>query len=180
MQGYRNLPDKTARDDRRGRLAATGDIGEIDDDGYLRIVDRKKELIINAAGKNMSPANIEAALKGASPLIGQARVIGDARPYNTALHRARRRLRARVGGAAGHRGHLAGGARRATSACARRSRRASTRPTRSWRASSRSRSSRSSPGDWLPGGDELTPTMKLKRKPIAEKYADEIEAMYAK
>ena len=49
------------------------------------IVDRKKELIINAAGKNMSPANIEAALKTASPLIGQACCIGDRRPYNTAL-----------------------------------------------------------------------------------------------
>ena len=51
----------------------------------MRIVDRKKELIINAAGKNMSPANIESALKSASPLIGQACVIGDSRPYNTAL-----------------------------------------------------------------------------------------------
>ena len=58
---------------------------EFDEDGYVRIVDRKKEIIINAAGKNMSPANIESALKGAGPLIGQIAVIGDARPYNTAL-----------------------------------------------------------------------------------------------
>ncbi len=56
-----------------------------DEDGYLTIVDRKKELIISAAGKNMSPANIEAALKSSSPLIGQACCIGDRRPYNTAL-----------------------------------------------------------------------------------------------
>src|SRR5207302_1562598 len=63
----------------------TGDIGEFDEDGFLKIVDRKKELIINAAGKNMSPANIEAKLKTASPLIGQAIAIGDARPYNVAL-----------------------------------------------------------------------------------------------
>ena len=57
----------------------------IDDDGYVWIVDRKKELIINAAGKNMSPANIESALKAAGPLIGQACVIGERRPYNVAL-----------------------------------------------------------------------------------------------
>src|SRR5947208_16393544 len=63
----------------------TGDIGEFDEDGYLKIVDRKKELIINAAGKNMSPANIESHLKSAGPLIGQAIAIGDSRPYNVAL-----------------------------------------------------------------------------------------------
>ena len=58
---------------------------QFDEEGYLKIVDRKKEIIINAAGKNMSPANIESAIKGAGPLIGQIAVIGDARPYNTAL-----------------------------------------------------------------------------------------------
>ena len=83
--GYRNLPDKTKETfDDEGWLH-TGDIGEFDDDGYLKIVDRKKELIINAAGKNMSPANIEAKIKSASPLIGQAVAIGDGRPYNVAL-----------------------------------------------------------------------------------------------
>ena len=74
MRGYRNLPDKTAETIDDDGWLHTGDIGEIDDDGYLKIVDRKKELIINAAGKNMSPANIEATLKSASPLIGQAAV----------------------------------------------------------------------------------------------------------
>jgi long-subunit acyl-CoA synthetase (AMP-forming) len=85
MRGYRNRPDKTVEAiDAEGWLH-TGDVGALDEDGYLRIVDRKKELIINAAGKNMSPANIEMALKAASPLIGHACVIGDARPYNVAL-----------------------------------------------------------------------------------------------
>src|SRR5215213_4954982 len=85
MAGYRNLPDKTAEALDADGWLHTGDIAQIDDDGYVRIVDRKKEIIINAAGKNMSPANIEATLKAASPLIGQACCIGDARPYNTAL-----------------------------------------------------------------------------------------------
>src|SRR5256885_126602 len=85
MAGYRNQPERTAEVVDADGWLATGDVGQLDEDGYLRIVDRKKELIINAAGKNMSPANIEAALKSASPLIGQACVIGDGRPYNVAL-----------------------------------------------------------------------------------------------
>src|SRR5829696_3117049 len=85
MVGYRGQPEKTAETIDGDGWLHTGDIAEIDEDGYVRIVDRKKELIINAAGKNMSPANIEATLKGASALIGQTAVIGDGRPYNVAL-----------------------------------------------------------------------------------------------
>ena len=85
MAGYRNQPEKTAETIDADGWLHTGDIGEFDDDGYLKIIDRKKELIINAAGKNMSPANIEQQLKTGSPLIGQAIAIGDGRPYNVAL-----------------------------------------------------------------------------------------------
>ena len=85
MPGYRNDPEKTAETIDADGWLHTGDVGELDDDGYLTIVDRKKELIINSAGKNMSPANIEAALKSASPLIGQVCAVGDDRPYNVAL-----------------------------------------------------------------------------------------------
>ena len=85
MTGYRGDPEKTREAIDDDGWLHTGDIGEIDDDGYLKIVDRKKELIINAAGKNMSPANIESRIKAAHPLIGQAVAIGDGRPYNVAL-----------------------------------------------------------------------------------------------
>ena len=174
-------PSKTAETFDDDGWLRTGDIGEIDEDGYLKIVDRKKELIINAAGKNMSPANIEATLKTA--LAADRPGVRDRRraPLQHRADRARPRLRAR-------RGPSSRGSRtRSLEAARRRRARARGGPggrrrgqRSSSRASSRSRSSRSCAGDWLPGGDELTPTMKLKRKPIAEKYAAEIEALYAR
>ena len=85
MKGYRNMPEKTAEALSDDGWLSTGDIGQIDDEGYLKIVDRKKELIINSGGKNMSPANIEAKIKAACPLVAQVVAIGDNRPYNVAL-----------------------------------------------------------------------------------------------
>jgi long-subunit acyl-CoA synthetase (AMP-forming) len=178
MQGYRNLPEKTAEAiDSEGWLA-TGDVGEIDDEGYLKIVDRKKELIINAAGKNMSPANIESTLKGVSSLIGQACVIGDSRPYNTALLVLDPDYLAAWAGQ-----HGLGDRSAADLACHPEVLRA----VQEGVDAANERLSRVEqikrytvlPSEWLPGGDELTPTMKLKRKPIAQKYAAEIERMYA-
>jgi len=84
FQGYLNDPEKTAEAIDSDGWLHSGDIGEIDEDGYLTIIDRKKELIITAGGKNISPANLEAALKTV-PLIGQAAVIGDNRPFVSAL-----------------------------------------------------------------------------------------------
>jgi long-subunit acyl-CoA synthetase (AMP-forming) len=178
MHGYRNLREKTSEAFTDDGWLRTGDIGSFDEDGYLRIIDRKKELIISAGGKNMSPANIEAAVKTASPLIGQACCIGDMRPYNTALivldadfapawaaqqdiedtslpSLARdERVRAAV----------QAGIDEANEKLAR------VEQVKRFTIVE---------GDWLPGSDELTPTMKLKRKPIAEKYAAAIDAMYA-
>ena len=83
FRGYYNDPDKTAETLIDGWLHS-GDIGVMDDDGYVTIVDRKKELIITSGGKNISPANLESALK-MIPLVGQACAIGDARKFVSAL-----------------------------------------------------------------------------------------------
>jgi long-chain acyl-CoA synthetase len=178
MSGYRNLPDKTTEAiDAEGWLH-TGDIGEIDEDGYLKIVDRKKEIIINAAGKNMSPANIEATLKSSSPLIGQVCVIGDRRSYNTALIVLDSDFAPAWAGKHGLADTgleelaaeqavieaIQAGVDGANAKLAR------VEQIKKFTVVS---------GDWLPGGDELTPTMKLKRKPIDQKYAEQIHAMYS-
>jgi long-subunit acyl-CoA synthetase (AMP-forming) len=171
MAGYRNQPERTAEAIDRDGWLATGDVGEVDGDGYLRIVDRKKELIINAAGKNMSPANIEAVLKSASPLIGQACAIGDGRPYNVALivldPDAAGALQLDDDGLAAAEAAIEGVAAGVALANQRLSR---VEQIKRFKVLDE---------DWEPGGDELTPTMKLKRRPIAEKYAEEIEALYA-
>jgi long-chain acyl-CoA synthetase len=178
MSGYRNQPELTAEAiDAEGWLH-TGDIGTIDDDGFLSIVDRKKELIINAAGKNMSPANIEAAIKSSSPLIGQACCIGDGRPYNTALivldadfapvWAAQNDLQDRTLEQLATEPAVIETVQAAIDA-------ANTHLARVEQIKKFTVIA----GDWLPGGDELTPTIKLKRKPIAAKYAAEIDRMYA-
>jgi long-subunit acyl-CoA synthetase (AMP-forming) len=178
MPGYRNAPDKTAEALDADGWLHTGDIAQIDEDGYIKIVDRKKEIIINAAGKNMSPANIESTLKGASALIGQACVIGDGRSYNTALIVIDSDFGPAWAGQNGidsadlpslarderMRAAVQAGVDAANEKLAR---------------VEQIKKFTLVEGDWLPGGDEITPTMKLKRKPIATKYVNEIEAMYA-
>jgi long-subunit acyl-CoA synthetase (AMP-forming) len=177
MAGYRNQPEKTAETIDSDGWLHSGDIGEFDDTGFLKVVDRKKELIINAAGKNMSPANIEQQLKQGSPLIGQAIAIGDRRPYNVALivldPDASQAFAQRYGLADASPEAMAlepvvleevrTGVERANSHLSR------VEQIKRFKVLD---------CDWPPAGDELTPTMKLKRKPINEKYATEIEALY--
>jgi long-subunit acyl-CoA synthetase (AMP-forming) len=176
--GYRNLPDKTAEAiDDEGWLH-TGDIATIDEDGYVAIVDRKKEIIINAAGKNMSPANIEATVKSASPLIGNACVIGDAKPYNTALivldadfapmWASQNGIEDTALESLASDEQVRAVVQEAVDAA--NAKLARVEQVKRFTIVA---------GDWVPGGDELTPTMKLKRKPIAEKYQQDIERLYA-
>jgi long-chain acyl-CoA synthetase len=167
MAGYRNMPEKTAEALTEDGWLLTGDIGEFDEAGYLRIVDRKKELIINAAGKNMSPANIEAKLKAASTLIAQAVAIGDNRPYNVALIALDAETLAARGTSADDPAVAEEIAKAVEAANARLSR---VEQIKRYEVLD---------GEWLPGGEELTPTMKLKRRPIERKYEAEIEALYA-
>jgi long-subunit acyl-CoA synthetase (AMP-forming) len=179
MAGYRNQPEKTAETIDPDGWLSTGDIATIGEDGFVRIVDRKKELIINAAGKNMSPANIEQQLKQGSSLIGQAIAIGDSRPYNVALivldpdacgafAAANGLSDASLDAMAGEPvvlEEVTAGVERANSHLSR------VEQIKRFKVLG---------VDWPPAGDELTPTMKLKRKPINEKYAAEIEALYSR
>jgi len=178
MLGYRNLPEKTAEAFTEDGWLRTGDIGAFDEDGYLSIIDRKKELIISAAGKNMSPANIEATIKSSSPLIGQACCIGDRRPYNTALivldadfapaWAAQQGIEDTSLEALAREQRVRAAIQAAVDAG--NEKLAKVEQVKKFEIVQ---------GDWLPGGDELTPTMKLKRKPIAEKYERAIDALYS-
>ncbi len=179
MAGYRNQPQRTAETIDSEAWLHTGDIGAIEADGSLRIVDRKKELIINAAGKNMSPANIEQQIKAASPVIGQAVAIGDSRPYNVALIVLDPDGAAEFVRAHGL-GHKSSQELAAAPEVLAEVREGVERANRRLSRVEQIKRFRVLPCDWAPAGDELTPTMKLKRRPIAEKYAAEIEALYTR
>ena len=178
MKGYRKEPQKTAEAVDEDGWLHTGDILESDEDGYLKVVDRKKELIINAAGKNMSPANIENTIKAACPLIGVMLVVGDARPYNTALIVLD--AESAVPYAAQH--GLADASPEALAAdeelLADIAAGVAEGNTKLSKVEQIKRF-RVLPNFWEPGGDEITLTMKLKRKPIQQKYGAEIDELYA-
>ncbi|ORV65167.1 AMP-dependent synthetase [Mycobacterium europaeum] len=178
MRGYRKEPAKTAGAIDADGWLHTGDIIEVDDQGYLRIIDRKKELIINAAGKNMSPANIENTVLAACPMVGVMITIGDGRPYNAALMvfdaESVGPYAAQLGLADTSPAALAAHpeviARIAAGVAEGNAKLSRVEQIKRFRVL---------PSLWEPGGDEITLTMKLKRKPIMAKYASEIEELYA-
>jgi long-chain acyl-CoA synthetase len=177
FDGYLGDPEKTAEALDGDGWLHTGDIGEIDADGYIRIVDRKKELIITAGGKNISPANLEAALK-MIPLVGQAMAIGDQRPFVSALvvldpETAPAWARAQ-GIEFGSMLELADDDRVVAAVDA-----ALPGVMAGFNNAERVKKVRVLGEEWLPDTDLLTPTSKLKRRGIVARYHEEIESLYA-
>jgi long-chain acyl-CoA synthetase len=171
FSGYLDDPERTAEALDADGWLHTGDIGEFDEDGYLKIVDRKKELIITAGGKNISPANVEAVLKTV-PLVAQAMAIGDARPYLVALltldpdsvaARFPGRSLADVAVDPDVLRELADGIAVANERLSR-----VEQPRRVAVLGE----------EWLPDSDVLTPTMKLKRRGLRKRYGDLVDAVY--
>ena len=180
FEGYLGLPDKTAEALDDDGWVHTGDIGELDDEGYLKIVDRKKELIITAGGKNVSPANLEAALK-MIPLVGQACAIGDQKPFISALvvldpdqaaaFAASKSLTGDDASLAALAEHpevvatIEGGLAEAMA---------------DFNNAESVKKVKILGEEWLPDSELLTPTSKLKRRGIHARFDAEIEALYAK
>jgi long-chain acyl-CoA synthetase len=140
----------------------SGDVGEVDVDGFLRITDRKKDIIVTAGGKNVAPQNLENALKSAT-LVSQALVIGDRRPYLTALITVDETA-------------LAG---RGEAEVQAEMQRVVDEVNRDLTRHEQIKRFRVLPRDFTMDDGEVTPTLKLKRRVVCEHFADEIEQLYA-
>jgi long-subunit acyl-CoA synthetase (AMP-forming) len=161
MAGYRHQPEATGEAIDADGWLHTGDIGTLDADGALTIVDRKKDILITAGGKNISPARVESQLKAASPLIAHACAIGDRRPYLTALLVLDPEAAA---AAADPEAAVAAAVAAANERLA---------PVEQIKRYALLRD------EWRPGGPQLTPTLKLRRRAVVQRYAATIEEMYA-
>ena len=159
--GYYKEPEATSEVLTKDGWLRTGDVGEIDDEGFLRITDRKKDLIITAGGKNIAPQNLENALK-TSRFVSQALVVGDRRPYVTALVTLDE----------------------AEVASSDRDPQALVQELMDDVNRDRTRVEQIKrfvvlPRDFSQEEGEVTPTLKLRRRVIHEHFADEIERLYA-
>ncbi|HEX5813065.1 MAG TPA: long-chain fatty acid--CoA ligase [Pseudonocardia sp.] len=178
FRGYHDNPDATAEALTDGWFH-TGDVGELDETGFLRITGRKKEILVTAGGKNVAPAVLEDRLR-AHPLIGQVLVVGDGQPFIAALVTvdadALPRWRRQHGKAEGAgsaadlvddpelRGEIAAAVEEANRAVSR---------------AEQIRKFRILPGDFSEEGGELTPTLKVRRSVVTSRYADDIAALYS-
>ncbi|MFS2291909.1 MAG: AMP-dependent synthetase/ligase [Actinomadura sp.] len=175
--GYLGRPEATAELIDQDGWIHTGDVGRLDEDGFLTIVDRKKELIITAGGENIAPSMIENHLKE-HPLIGQALAFGDRRPYVVALITLDGEVAPVWAAAHGiDTTDLAALAENplvleeiAKAVEDANTRLARVQQVKKWRLL---------PGEWTAESEELTPTLKLKRRVVHAKYAEAIDALYA-
>ncbi len=177
FHGYLNREEATQEALRDGWLH-TGDLVELTDQGYLKVIGRKKEIIITAGGKNLSPNNIEEAVKTKSPIIGQTLVYADDKPFVSALvvldAEAFPQWAEKHGVDAGNLEEAAGNSQvqqeveRAVKAG--NAELAKVEQIKKWTILGQ---------EWTPDSGELTPTMKLKRAVIHDKYRDKIESMYS-
>jgi long-chain acyl-CoA synthetase len=176
-KGYYKDPELTAETFDKDGWLHSGDICEIDEDGYLRVVDRKKEIIITAGGKNIAPSNLENALKE-HPLIGQAAVIGDLRKFVSALIV----LDPEVAPGWAKQHGLDG---KSTAELAQEPavveeiQKAVDEVNKGFSQVEQIKKFTILPTEWTAESEELTPTLKLKRRVINDKYADEIDRLYA-
>jgi long-chain acyl-CoA synthetase len=177
FEGYLNDPEKTSEAIDEDGWLHSGDIGELDDGGYLRIIDRKKELIITAGGKNISPANLEAALKTV-PLIGQAAAIGDNRPFVSALVVIDPEV-APVWAAQHGIEFTTVEDLAANPAVVEAIDEGVAEAMAPFNNAERVKKVKILTEEWMPDSDLLTPTSKLKRRGILARYAKEIEGLYA-
>ena len=176
-EGYYKDPELTAETFDSERWLHSGDIAEMDEDGYLRIIDRKKEIIITAGGKNIAPSNLENALKQ-HPLIGQAAVIGDRRKFVSALIVLDAEMAPMWG-----QGHgIASKTVDEMSADPQ-----VNEEIQKWIDEVNKQFSHVEqikrftilPTEWTAESEELTPTLKLKRRVIEQKYEDQIDRLYS-
>ena len=176
MACYHNRPGDTAATIDPAGWLHTGDLGGLSPDGELAVVGRSKELIINSYGKNMSPATIEATIKAAVPLISQLCCIGEGRPYNVGLLT----IDADAAAAHGRANALSPGTEASHPELISALLSALQAANEQLSAVERVRRVHIVPAEWAPGGDELTPSLKLRRDAIAKKYQGEIDALYAR
>jgi long-chain acyl-CoA synthetase len=175
--GYFKMPEETAETFLPDGWLVTGDIAEIDQDGFVSIVDRKKELIITAGGKNIAPTKLESLIKN-HPLIGQVCVIGDRRKFLSALivldgdmappWAERQGLKFEDMASFSQLPEVHAAVQNAVD--------------ESNALVARVEQLKKFiilPDEWTPESEELTPTLKLKRRVIHEKYAQAIDGMYA-